>query len=100
MDLRRDPAFDIASPNWDTFSRWELRPDRHAGYLGDADWDPNCAPVVSSSSDNDNGEDKDDNEDFHEHGAQGCVYVLAQPPLLLILLVSAARSPVRPIMAE
>jgi hypothetical protein len=37
MHLRHDPAFDIGSPNWDTFSRWELRPDRRAGYLGDAD---------------------------------------------------------------
>jgi hypothetical protein len=41
MELRCDPTFDIASPNWDTFSRWELCPDRHAGYLGDADWDQN-----------------------------------------------------------
>jgi hypothetical protein len=37
MHLRRDPVFDIASLNWDTFSWWELRLDRCAGYLGDAD---------------------------------------------------------------
>jgi hypothetical protein len=40
MHLRRDLAFDPVSLNWDTFSRWELRPHRRAGYLGDADWDP------------------------------------------------------------
>jgi hypothetical protein len=40
MHLRRDLAFDIGSPNWDTFSRWELRPYRHAVYLGDTDWGP------------------------------------------------------------
>jgi hypothetical protein len=28
MALRRDPAFAIASPNWETFSRWELCPDK------------------------------------------------------------------------
>jgi hypothetical protein len=37
MHLRRDPAFDIGSLNWDTFSQWELHPDRRAGYLHDAD---------------------------------------------------------------
>jgi hypothetical protein len=37
MHLRRDPAFDIESLNWDTFSQWEVRPDRLAGYLSDVD---------------------------------------------------------------
>jgi hypothetical protein len=37
MHLRRDPAFAIKSTNWDTFSRWKVRPDRRAGYLGDLD---------------------------------------------------------------
>jgi hypothetical protein len=59
MHLRRDPAVDIRSANWDTFSQWELRPDRRAGYLGDADW----APVVSSDDDDD---EDDDNEDEEE----------------------------------
>jgi hypothetical protein len=76
--LRCDPAFNIASPNWDTFSRWELRPDRRAGYLGEADWDPNWAPIASSDDEGDNGEDEydsggdedaDADEDFHKHGA-------------------------------
>jgi hypothetical protein len=76
MHLRRDPAFDIASPNWDTFSRWELRPDRHASYLGDDDWDHDWAPIVSSDDDNDDDKDEDEeeeddddedvDEDFHE----------------------------------
>jgi hypothetical protein len=37
MHLQRDPAFDIRSLNWDTFSWWEVFPDRRVGYLGDAD---------------------------------------------------------------
>jgi hypothetical protein len=37
MHLRRNPAFAIESTNWDTFSRWEVRPDRRADYLGDVD---------------------------------------------------------------
>jgi hypothetical protein len=37
MHLQRDPTFDIGSLNWDTFSRWEVCPDRRAGYLGDTD---------------------------------------------------------------
>jgi hypothetical protein len=61
MHLRRDPVFDIGSPNWDTFSRWELRLDRRASYLSDANWDPDCVPVVSSSDDDE--DDKDDDED-------------------------------------
>jgi hypothetical protein len=31
MHLRCDPAFDIESLNWDTFSWWKVRPDRRAG---------------------------------------------------------------------
>jgi hypothetical protein len=61
MHLRRDPAFDIESTNWDMFSRWEVRPDRRAGYLGDVDWDRNWEPVVSSSD-----EDEDNDEDEAE----------------------------------
>jgi hypothetical protein len=65
MHLRCDPTFDIGSPNWDSFSRWELRPDRRAGYLGDADWDPNWVPVMSSSNDEDDDDEdeEDDNDD-------------------------------------
>jgi hypothetical protein len=37
MHLRHNPDFAITSPNWDTFAVWEWRPDRRAGYLGDAD---------------------------------------------------------------
>jgi hypothetical protein len=39
MHLHRDPAFAIESTNWGTFSRWEVRPDRRVGYLGDIDWE-------------------------------------------------------------
>jgi hypothetical protein len=60
--LRRDPASDIGSLNWDSFSRWELRPDWRTGYLGDADWDRNWEPVVSSDDDEFN-EDKDYEDD-------------------------------------
>jgi hypothetical protein len=59
MHLRRDLAFAIESTNWDMFSRWEVRPDRRAGYLGDVDWDRSWEPVVSSS-DEDEDEDEDD----------------------------------------
>jgi hypothetical protein len=38
MHMRRDLAFAIESTNWDMFSRWEVRRDRRAGYLGDVDW--------------------------------------------------------------
>jgi hypothetical protein len=51
--MRRDSAFDIMSPNWDTFSRWEYRPERRVGYLGDADWDRDWAPVAPSDDDDD-----------------------------------------------
>jgi hypothetical protein len=57
MHLRRDPAFNIGSSAWDTFSRWELRTDRRADYLGDADWDRNWEPIVSSDND-----DEDEND--------------------------------------
>jgi hypothetical protein len=63
MHLQRDPAFAIESTNWDTFSRWEVRPDRCAGYLGDVDWDRSWEPVVSSD---DEDEDKDDDDDMAE----------------------------------
>jgi hypothetical protein len=64
MHLRRDdPAFDIGSSAWDTFSRWELRPDRRAGYLGDAEWDHNWEPVVSSKDDDDEDDDNEDDDD-------------------------------------
>jgi hypothetical protein len=69
MHLRRDPAFAIESTNWDTFSRWEVRPDRRAGYLGDIDWDRSWEPVVSSDDedededDDDMAEDEDDDDD-------------------------------------
>jgi hypothetical protein len=71
MHLWRGPAFDIASPNWDTFSRWELRLDRRVGYLGDTDWDPDWAPIVSSSDEDDSSKDEDEEDgdgyvnDFH-----------------------------------
>jgi hypothetical protein len=80
--LRRVPDFAISSPNWDTFSRWEWRSDRPAGCLGDAYRDRDWRPVASSSDDDDGGDNKEDDkdEDFHEHGAQGCVYVQAHPP--------------------
>jgi hypothetical protein len=48
MHLRHDPAFHIGSLNWDTFSWWDVRPDRRAGYLSDTNWDRNWEPVVSS----------------------------------------------------
>jgi hypothetical protein len=73
MHLRRDPAFNIRSPNWDTFSRWELRPDRRVGYLDDAYWDPDWAPVISSDDNNDDEDDDNDDEDDH-------VPVQAPPP--------------------
>jgi hypothetical protein len=68
MHLRRDPAFAIESTNWDTFSRWEVRPDRRAGYLGDVDWDRSWEPVVSSDDeDEDEGDiDEDDDDDMTE----------------------------------
>jgi hypothetical protein len=58
MHLWRDPAFAIESTNWDTFSHWEMCPDRRAGYLGDVDWDRSWEPVVSSDD-----EDEDDDDD-------------------------------------
>jgi hypothetical protein len=63
------PDFAIASPNWDTFVRWEWRSDRPAGYLGDADWDRNWVPAASSSSSSDDDDEDTDNEedDFREH---------------------------------
>jgi hypothetical protein len=63
----------------------------------DANWDRDWRPVASS--DNDDGsddEDGDEDEDFHEHGAQACVHVQAQPPLLLLVVM--ARSPARSTM--
>jgi hypothetical protein len=54
----------IESLNWDTFSRWEARPDRRAGYLGNVDWDRNWEPVVSSNDEkSDEDADEDDDED-------------------------------------
>jgi hypothetical protein len=35
MHLWWDPAFDIRSSAWDTFSWWELRPDRRPGWAPD-----------------------------------------------------------------
>jgi hypothetical protein len=58
MHLRRDPAFAIKSTNWDTFSRWEVRPDRRAGYLGNVDWDRSWEPGVSSDDEDDEDKDK------------------------------------------
>jgi hypothetical protein len=60
MDLRRDPAFVIASPKWDTFSAWEWRPERRASYLGDVDWDRQLAPEASLDDDDDEEEDEDE----------------------------------------
>jgi hypothetical protein len=65
MHLRCDPAFDIGYLNWDTFSRWEVRPDRRVGYLGDVDWDHNWEPVVSSD-DEESDEDADDDDEDDE----------------------------------
>jgi hypothetical protein len=65
MHLQHDLAFDIGSLNWDTFSRWEVRPDRRAGYLGDVDWDSNWEPIVSSDNE-DSDKDKDNNEEEEE----------------------------------
>jgi hypothetical protein len=59
MHLRHDPAFAIESTNCDTFSRWEVRPDRRTGYLSDVDWDRSWEPFVSSSD-----EDGDDDDDY------------------------------------
>jgi hypothetical protein len=66
MHLRRDPAFAIESTNWDTFSCWEVRPDRHTGYLSDVDWDHSWEPVVSSDDEDDEDKDEDDDEDKDE----------------------------------
>jgi hypothetical protein len=67
MHLRRDPTFAIESTNWDTFSQWEVRPDRTAGYLGDVDWDRSWEPIVSSDDeDEDNDDDEDEAEDEDE----------------------------------
>jgi hypothetical protein len=72
--LRRDPDFAIASPSWDTFFRWEFRPDRHDDYLGDTDWDRNWVPASSSDDDDEeDNKDGDEEDDFHEHDGQGCV---------------------------
>jgi hypothetical protein len=60
MDLRRDPAFAIASPKWDTFSAWEWRPEQRASYLGDVDWDRQWAPEASSDDDDNEEEDEDE----------------------------------------
>jgi hypothetical protein len=59
----RDLVFAIASPNWDTFASWEWNAKRHAGYLGDNNWDRLWVPEASSS---DNDEDND--EDSEEEG--------------------------------
>jgi hypothetical protein len=66
MHLRRDPAFAIKSTNWDTFSRWEVRPDRCADYLGDVDWDRSWEPIVSSSDEDDRDDEEEDNDDMAE----------------------------------
>jgi hypothetical protein len=66
MHLHRDPAFAIESTNWDTFSQWEVRPDRPAGYLGDVDWDRSWEPVMSSDDEDDEDEDNNDDEDEAE----------------------------------
>jgi hypothetical protein len=63
MQLCRDPPFAIESTNWDTFSRWEVRPDRHAGYLGDVDWDRSWEPVVSSDDEEDEDDEDEDKDD-------------------------------------
>jgi hypothetical protein len=87
------PFFDIESLNWDTFSRWEVHPDRRVGYLGDVDWDHNWEPVVSSD-DEDSDEDEDDeagDEDYEDE--------VRTTPRRHRLLVSAARSPARYTMA-
>jgi hypothetical protein len=83
--LRRDPAFSIGSGAWDTFARWEWNAERHAGYLGDTDWDRAWVPEDYSSGDKDEDfeeddddkgtdKDEDDNLDFSIF-ADGC-----QPP--------------------
>jgi hypothetical protein len=64
MHLRRDPAFDIGSLNWDTFSRWEVRPDRRVSYLGDTDWDRNWEPVVPSDDEDADEDDKAEDKDY------------------------------------
>jgi hypothetical protein len=67
MHLRRDPAFAIESTNWDTFSRWEVHPDRRASYLGDVDWDCSWEPVMSfDDEDDEDDEDEDDDDDMTE----------------------------------
>jgi hypothetical protein len=40
-----------------------VRPDRHAGYLGDVDWDHNWEPVVSSDDKESNKDADDDDKD-------------------------------------
>jgi hypothetical protein len=70
MHLCRDPAFDIESTNWDAFSRWEVRPHRRAGYLGNVDWDRNLEPVVSSDDEDDEDEDNDNDDDEAEDDAK------------------------------
>jgi hypothetical protein len=65
VHLRRDPniAIAITSPNWDTFSAWEWRPEQCAGYLDDADWDRDWAPAASLDDEDDNKEEDDEDED-------------------------------------
>jgi hypothetical protein len=70
MHLRRDPAFAIESTNWDTFSRWEVRLDRRAGYLGDVDWDRSWKPVVSFDDEDDEDEDDDEDKDNDDDMAE------------------------------
>jgi hypothetical protein len=62
--LRRDPAFAIECPAWDTFARWEWNAERCVGYLGDRDWDHAWVREGYSSDDEDEAfeEDEDDEE--------------------------------------
>jgi hypothetical protein len=76
--LRHDPAYAIAFPNWDTFSRWEWNAKRRTGYLGDIDWDRQRVP--EASSDDEDEEEEGDEDDDEEGVGTGVGGQAKQPP--------------------